>query len=781
MTWTTDSYDNPIIQQDPGAYAPSSTLERADPMSTLDNITRAASSLLPDQAGSRVMSPDEQHKQFGSLIDTSQPQTEQAAWDQYNAAKSESQRNDAMARSPSRTLGVRATDLAAGFLDPVGLATGLVPGVGEETIASRLLGDAAGSAVRQGGIRALDGVGQRFVTRAASGGTAGLGAGLLQSDVSHAAANANDQEYSVGDTLRDIAMGGVMGGSMHALGGAALDMVKSGLGIARPDVAFPGNAPPALKTNPADITPHEDTLMSSLDAREAAVQTAMAQASTYRPVDVSDLLDAHTAEQAGFDVDRFEQLQSARQAQAEQDMGGDADAAMQQQAATQAATQAQVSALAGDLAPAAAAHDAATAALEAPSSPVADQPASPAATAMAARIGELQGHIAGIQADLDKYGGPSGPDDNTPARIEAIDAELGGAVSAARRAQLEGERSILTDPEYDVQAGRDAQARQGLQTALERGTSDLEKTQKALEKQKAKDDYQANRAQVDNGYRIKAVAAQGKKAAAIRLAAKTLRTYAYKASGQAMDTDLSEELAQAVLSKRMSLEDATELLRGKEDTSPATATADMAQPAPEPEMARNPVSGEMEPVTPEPAAEPEPAESTQSRLVSLKGISEKAARMREILKLYSDHLGGVSTDDEISQHADDILSGQVHQADILRNMRDLGTESGLPTQIDAAHWQQVLGDEAWKAVARAKDVSLRGDMPDADSQALQQQLTRAGKVSATDIGGDDLKSLQAFEQAVKDAGGDTGEPVEANKWLQRAQAVAEAMACMLGG
>jgi len=122
-------------------------------------------------------------------------------------------------------------NLLAGFLDPVNLAVGMVPIAGEAAWATRFV-QAASSAVGRAGARAVIG-----------GIEGGIGQAALE-PLSYWLSTQERDDYTMADSLRNIALGTVMGGGLHAGIGAVVDRVGGtyrnpvarGLDEAGPDV-----------------------------------------------------------------------------------------------------------------------------------------------------------------------------------------------------------------------------------------------------------------------------------------------------------------------------------------------------------------------------------------------------------------------------------------------------------------------------------------------------------------------------------------------------------------
>lgn len=124
----------------------------------------------------------------------------------------EIRQNTTLARG--RTTGAAAAGfaggLAASFTDPLNVASNFIPIVGELRYA-RWLEQAGTSALARGAVRAQAGV----IEGAA-------GAALIEPIV-YAGATGLQLDYSVADSFANVVFGGVMGGGLHVVGGAAFD------------------------------------------------------------------------------------------------------------------------------------------------------------------------------------------------------------------------------------------------------------------------------------------------------------------------------------------------------------------------------------------------------------------------------------------------------------------------------------------------------------------------------------------------------------------------------
>lgn len=141
-------------------------------------------------------------------------------------------RQQIMARAGGGNMPTQITaSLAASLLDPLNIASAFVPVVGEARYARLLAGAATpmGRAAVRGGVGAVEG---------------SVGAAIVE-PLPLLAAQADQTEYGLSDSLANIALGGVLGGGLHSIGGAVSDALRRRLATeATPvDTALSAGAP----------------------------------------------------------------------------------------------------------------------------------------------------------------------------------------------------------------------------------------------------------------------------------------------------------------------------------------------------------------------------------------------------------------------------------------------------------------------------------------------------------------------------------------------------------
>jgi hypothetical protein len=192
---------------------------RAEPESPLLEAQQARDRVAA--AGFDIKIPDQGIRQ-GALDVLIQRQREQVA------------RQQVMARAAGGTMPAQiAASLGASLLDPLNIASAFVPVVGEARYVA-MLGRATSPLARAGvraGVGAAEGV---------------VGAAIIE-PLPLLAAQQDQTEYGLSDSLANIALGGVLGGGLHAFGGAISDALRKSVvaeqPTARADAPTAGPAP----------------------------------------------------------------------------------------------------------------------------------------------------------------------------------------------------------------------------------------------------------------------------------------------------------------------------------------------------------------------------------------------------------------------------------------------------------------------------------------------------------------------------------------------------------
>lgn len=107
-------------------------------------------------------------------------------------------------------------EMGAALLDPIGLVASIaMPVIGAETLLARL-----GLATTA---RAATSFGERTAVRAITGGLGGLQGAALVEPLIYGAAQEEQADYTMMQSLANIAFGGIAGGGLHIVGGSVVD------------------------------------------------------------------------------------------------------------------------------------------------------------------------------------------------------------------------------------------------------------------------------------------------------------------------------------------------------------------------------------------------------------------------------------------------------------------------------------------------------------------------------------------------------------------------------
>lgn len=183
--------------------------------------------------------------------------------------------------------------IGVSMLDPINVASAFVPVVGPERYAAMLKN--AGGAAARAGIRARVGAAEGVVGQA------------LVEPIVYGAAQAEQADYGMADSLLNIAFGSLMGAGLHTGLGAVSDAITKGK--------------PWQTAEPAGSTA-ERTARWSPQEREAVGRTAIAQAVSGKPIDVEPLVRLRDSlaeiRPASIEEARFQAVESLRETMREE-------------------------------------------------------------------------------------------------------------------------------------------------------------------------------------------------------------------------------------------------------------------------------------------------------------------------------------------------------------------------------------------------------------------------------------------------------------------------------
>lgn len=190
-------------------------------------------------------------------------------------------RQQVLARANGGAMGTQiAAGLAASLLDPLNIASAFVPVVGEARYAA-MLGRAASPLGRAGvrvGVGAVEGA---------------VGAAILE-PLPLLAANQDQTEYGLSDSLANIALGGLLGGGLHSIGGAASDALRRRI---------------ATETPAADVVPN----IADRQSASAAPTQSLRAADFERLFDQDPDMALRASLARGLEADEVTLRQNARQ------------------------------------------------------------------------------------------------------------------------------------------------------------------------------------------------------------------------------------------------------------------------------------------------------------------------------------------------------------------------------------------------------------------------------------------------------------------------------------
>ena len=221
-------------------------------------------------APSPTLTPDEANQKYGipGALTFKDAVPETMASDLYQAKHSDILRQDNLSRSTVGGVASTLAGFAGGIADPTNLAASFIPGVGEAN-AARMLGT---------GI--AENVAGRLAVRAIAGASQGAVGQAALEPLNYALDQHEQQDWTMGQALRDMAFGTVLGGGLHTTFSTISDL---------------RGKPLPEWTSPASRATEAQVEAATPQARQDAVQAGVAQVMEDRPVDVAPVFDANEA------------------------------------------------------------------------------------------------------------------------------------------------------------------------------------------------------------------------------------------------------------------------------------------------------------------------------------------------------------------------------------------------------------------------------------------------------------------------------------------------------
>lgn len=213
-----------------------------------------------------LMAPEDANKEFKlpGMVPFSRPVSRETAQDIFEEHRRRLERENIIARRDGGVLtgGVArfGTQLLAGALDPLNVASAFIPVVPEAKVAA-WLADAGAGAIARAGVRARVGLAEGVV-----------GAAALE-PANYLLDRQTQNDWTMGNAAMNIALGAVMGGALHTGVGAVRDW----------------------RAGPADQAFADGVGRLSAESREAGMRAAVAAHVEGRPVNIADALDASEA------------------------------------------------------------------------------------------------------------------------------------------------------------------------------------------------------------------------------------------------------------------------------------------------------------------------------------------------------------------------------------------------------------------------------------------------------------------------------------------------------
>ncbi|NHN85806.1 hypothetical protein GOB93_14310 [Acetobacter musti] len=228
----------------------------------LRGAVRVGDSFSPD-----ILKPEDANKQYGidGVLSFDKPTTRDVAQELHDEKHAQIVRNDIISSSPTTGLPTSAGILTA-FADPVGIAASFVPGLGE---------------ARAAAILGRVGIDSSRAARGLSGATQGMAGVAALEPANYMLDQSEHNDWSMGQALTNIGLGGVMGGGLHMI-------------LPRAVIINPEQEMFESPTAEQMANPNSGFMESqSPEMRDAALREAIGAQLEDRPNIVAEMAEAH--------------------------------------------------------------------------------------------------------------------------------------------------------------------------------------------------------------------------------------------------------------------------------------------------------------------------------------------------------------------------------------------------------------------------------------------------------------------------------------------------------
>lgn len=268
--YVSGSEENPELTQQGIEAVPSTVGARASALYGESLPVQAGMALdryMNPPAPSPVLQPDEANKQYGieGQLKFTSPVQADVANDMMTAKNEEMRRKDILARTPDG-ITPAATNLALSMVtDPLNIAAAFIPFGGEARAAS-LAGRVGLDSTTLAGRSAI-----KFGVGAYQGAAMQVPLDAMR----YGLAQANNEDFTAGDALRDIAYGAIFQGAVHS----GLGALKEGYGLGKDYLSEKFNS-----------SPQGEAVNSDFPTKDLAARASISAMAEGRPVDIDPIL-----------------------------------------------------------------------------------------------------------------------------------------------------------------------------------------------------------------------------------------------------------------------------------------------------------------------------------------------------------------------------------------------------------------------------------------------------------------------------------------------------------